>query len=146
MDEHVNRMCLKEEEFLEVYYETVDAVLPSLGHAWRPCFLCNDHVRDRRARLLAMGQLAELTFDSAVMFHGRDGLSSIRLYLRSSARFVVTRIHWAAGETRVEMLADNERCGAAARQAEPRLRASCGGGAKSGAGFGGSGTAVLIIR
>ena len=116
MDEHVHRMYLKEEEFLEVYYETVDAVLPRLGHDWRPNFQCNDHVRDRRARLLATGQLAELTFDSAVLFHGREGLTSIRLYLRSSARFLVARIHWVEGATRVEMLADNEHRVAEGRQ------------------------------
>jgi hypothetical protein len=108
MDEHVHRQYLKEEEFLEVYYETVDVVRPLLGHEWRPNFQCDDQVRERRVRLLAAGQLAELTFDSAVLFHNRDGLSSIRLYLRSSARFLVARIHWVEGETRVEMLADPE--------------------------------------
>jgi hypothetical protein len=94
------------EEFLAVHYETVDAVLPWLGHNWCPNFNCNDHVRQRRVRLLAAGQLAELSFDSAVMFHGREGLSSIRLYLRSSARFVVARIYWVGAGTRVDVLAD----------------------------------------
>lgn len=116
MDEHVYRQYLKEEEFLETYYETVDAVLPLLGHEWRPNFQCNDQVRVRRARLLATGRLADLTFDSGVLFHGREGLSSIRLYLRSSARFLVARIHWVEAETRVEMLADIERGVRLARQ------------------------------
>ena len=49
---------VKEEEFLEPHYETVNAVVPRLGHAWRPCFQCNDQIRDRRARLLATGQRA----------------------------------------------------------------------------------------
>jgi len=65
---------------------------------------------------LATGQLAELTFDSAVLFHGREGLTSIRLYLRSSTRFLVARIHWVGAEARVEMLADNERGGAEGSQ------------------------------
>jgi hypothetical protein len=106
MDEHVHRQYLKEEEFLEAYYGTVDAVLPQLPHHWQPNYQCNDAVRDRRARPLAAGQLAELTFDSGVLFHNREGLSSIRLYLRSSARFLVARIHWVGAETRVEILAD----------------------------------------
>ena len=110
MDEHVHRMFLKEEDFLVEYYGTVDVMLPLIGHDWRPHFQCNDGVRNRRARLLATAQLAELTFDSAVLFHGRDGLSSIRLYLRSSTRFLVARIHWVGAETQVEVLADNE-CG-----------------------------------
>jgi hypothetical protein len=59
-------------------------------------------------------------FDSAVLFHGREGLSSIRLYMRSSARFVVARIHWVDGKTRVEILADIERGVAEARQVERR--------------------------
>jgi hypothetical protein len=108
MDEYVHRQFLKEEAFLEVHYETVDPVLPLLGHAWRPNFRCNDAVRDRRARLLAAGRLSELTFDSAVLFHGRNGLSSIRLYLRSSERFLVARITWVGAKTRVEILADCE--------------------------------------
>jgi hypothetical protein len=78
------------------------------SHAWRPDFRCNDAVRDRRARLLAAGQLAELTFASAVLFHNGDGFSSIRLYLRSSARFLVARITWVGAETRVALPADCE--------------------------------------
>jgi hypothetical protein len=81
MDAHVPRQFLKEEELLETYYETIDEVLPWLGHDWRPNFKCSDQVRRHRARLLAAGRLAELTFERAVLFHGREGLSSIRLRL-----------------------------------------------------------------
>jgi hypothetical protein len=106
MEEYVHRQYLNEEDFLVEYFGTVDVVLPLIGHAWRPNYQCNDQVRDRRARLLATGQLAELTFDSAVIFHNGGSLTSIRLYLHSSTRFLVARIHWVAGETRVEILAD----------------------------------------
>jgi hypothetical protein len=116
MDDYVSRMYRKEGESLEIYHETVDAVLPFLGHDWRPDFHCNDHVRDRRARHFATGQLAELTFDSAVVFHGREGLTSIKLCPRSPARFVVARIHRMDGETRVQLVADNERRVAERRQ------------------------------
>src|SRR5262249_55353335 len=106
MNEYVRRQYLKEEDFLEEYLGTVDAVLPQLPHAWQPNFQCDDRARFQRGRLRGTGQLASLPFDSAVLFYGRDGLSSIGLYLRSSERFVVARIHFGGGRTAVDVLAD----------------------------------------
>src|SRR5262245_38613849 len=107
MDEHVHCQYLREEEFLEVHYETVDALLERLGPDWKPNYQCDDQVRAWRAQLLARSRLQNLAFDAGVVFHGRDGLSSIRVYLRSSSRFLVARIHWVGAEAQVEILADS---------------------------------------
>src|SRR5256885_14580623 len=88
-DMYVRRQWAKEEDFLADHYETVDALLARIGNRWRPNYRCTEAERQRRAMLLARGQLAELVFDGAAMFYGRDGLSSIRVYLRSSTRLVV---------------------------------------------------------
>jgi hypothetical protein len=126
MDEHVHRQYLKEEEFLEMYYGLVDAVLPQIDEVWQPNYGCNDQARQHRDLLLATDRLAQLTFDSAVIFHGRQGLSSIRLYLRSSARLLIVRIKWVEGETRVEVLANLARqsptCGRLVGSNEPDIR------------------------
>src|SRR5476651_2513054 len=108
MDEYVHRQYLKEEDFLETHYETVDGLLPAIGHACKPNYQCNEQVRQRRSRLFATGQATDLMFDSAVLFHNRDGLSSIRIYLHSSETLLVVRIHWEEGETLVEIVADSE--------------------------------------
>ena len=103
-DEYVRRQYLREEDFLETHFGLADLVAPRLG--WQPKYQCNDISRRRRDFHLAKNRLTELTFDAAVLFHGREGLSSIRLYLRSSARFLVARISWVVAETVVEVLAD----------------------------------------
>jgi hypothetical protein len=49
MDAYVTRLYRKEEEFLEDFYETVDALLPLLPDRWQPNFRCNDLERWKRA-------------------------------------------------------------------------------------------------
>ena len=108
MDEYVRCQWNNEERFLEEHYETVDVLLAQIGDRWRPCYGCNDQVRLWREIMRARGRLNELVFDSGVMFFGLEGLSSIRIYLRSSARFFVARIHWPGAEAVVEILTDSE--------------------------------------
>jgi hypothetical protein len=106
MDEYVKRMYLKEEEFLEEFLGTVEALLLSLGGAWQPNYSCNDQVREETRRRLAKGALEAVTFQDAVIFYSKEGFSSIRLYLRSSQRYVVIRIRCVGGSVAVERLAD----------------------------------------
>lgn len=55
------------------------------------------------------GQLDVLTFDSAVIFYdGAASLSSLRLYLRSSGRFVVACLSWNGAEMNVEKIHDGK--------------------------------------
>src|SRR5262245_53805314 len=65
MDEYVARMYLREEDFLEAFYGTVEALLPQLG-GWRPNYQCDDAARWCRDQLRREGKLDALTFDSAV--------------------------------------------------------------------------------
>src|SRR5262249_56813844 len=87
------RMYLKEEEFLEEYLGTVEAAVDLLRLDWQPNYSCNDYTRNDVARRIRNGMVNKLTFQDAVIFHGRAGFSSIRVYLRSSTRFTVIRIH-----------------------------------------------------
>jgi hypothetical protein len=64
---------------------------------WQPNYSCNDSAREEFARRLRSGLVEKLTFQDAVIFHGRAGFSSIRVYLRSSTRFTVIRIHFVGG-------------------------------------------------
>src|SRR5262249_31647636 len=106
MDEYVRRMYLKEEEFLEEYLGTIEAAVDLLHLDWQPNYSCNDSARDEFARRLRRGLVERLTFQDAVIFHGRAGFSSIRVYLRSSTRFTVIRIHFVGGRLAAEFDCD----------------------------------------
>ena len=106
MDEWVQRMYLKEEDFLEGHFQTVEAMLPAIDFRWKPNFQCNDAVRWDRNRRFACGQLDELVFESAVIFHDKNGFSSMRIYLQSSTWLLVTRLTWANGELVVQKMSD----------------------------------------
>jgi hypothetical protein len=75
-DEYVRLLYRKEEDFLEHFLGTVEALLPVLAaeHSadWRPSYACDDAERWARDCRLPAGQLDTLTFDKAVIFHGRD--------------------------------------------------------------------------
>lgn len=53
-------------------------------------------------------RLDELVFNDAAMFYGGEGLSSIRVYLRSSTWLLVARIHWPGAEAAVKIIHDRE--------------------------------------
>jgi hypothetical protein len=84
MDAYVTRLYRKEEEFLEDWYETVDALLPLLPGEWRPNFRCNDVERHARRLRLHAGQLEALAFDEAVIFHDKRQFAPLQLRLRGS--------------------------------------------------------------
>jgi hypothetical protein len=106
MDAYVTRLYRKEEQFLEDFYETVDALLPLLPGRRQPNFRCNDLERWRRQLQLRTGHLDALTFDEAVIFNDRrDQFSSLHLHLRSSSRLLVVRVQWVR-EMVVDVLLD----------------------------------------
>ena len=102
--EWTRRIYRKEEEFLEDWYETVDAVLPLLRGDWRPNFQCDDRERERRRHALATGELKHLMFDGAAVFHAQSQLSSIQIELRSSTQLVFVRVWWANGEALADIV------------------------------------------
>jgi len=106
MDEYVRRMYLKEGEFLVEYLGTVEAAVDLLRLDWQPNYSCNDYTRNDVARRIRNGMVNKLTFQDAVIFHGRAGFSSIRVYLRSSTRFTVIRIHFVGGRLAAEFDCD----------------------------------------
>jgi hypothetical protein len=105
MDAYVTRLYRKEEEFLEDFYETVDALLPLLPGRWQPNFRCNDLECWKRQLQLRAGQLDALTFDEAVIFHDKGQFASLQLRLRSSARLLVVRVRWVPDMV-IEVLLD----------------------------------------
>jgi hypothetical protein len=104
-DEYVRLLYRKEEDFLEQFLGTVEALLPVLaaehGADWRPNYACDDRQRWAQQLRLNAGQLDELTFDEAAI-HGCSGFSSLQLHLRSSRRLLIVRVRWVGSEMVVE--------------------------------------------
>jgi hypothetical protein len=90
MDEYTRRVYSTEEDFLGHWFALADAIGEQVG--WRPNYHANDAARLERDRLLRVGQLGELTFDSAWISHGRGGFSSLQIRLQSSAVSVTVRV------------------------------------------------------
>jgi hypothetical protein len=95
-DEYVRQLYRGEEDFLDHFLGTVEVLLPILaaehGADWRPNYACNDRQRWAQQLRLNAGQLDALTFDEAVIFHGREGFSSLQLRLQSSRRLLIVRV------------------------------------------------------
>lgn len=107
MDAYVRLMYLREEEFLETYWATAEAVIATTGIDWRPNYRCPQLDRWRRQRF---GLTEQLTFREAVIFHDRGGaFSSILLKLESSRRLLVLRVTWERGTMEVQTKIDESR-------------------------------------
>lgn len=88
MDEYTRRVYHSEDDFLADWFMLAEALTPLCG--WQPDYRGADpHERDCLCRA---GKLTELAFDGASIAHGREGWSSLNVYLRSSTRYVVVRV------------------------------------------------------
>jgi hypothetical protein len=107
--EYTAGIYLREEDFVEEWAGTVEAVLPHLG-GWRPNYNCNDQIREARRLALVKGEQTELVFDEAAISNGRQGLAAIDIHLRSSTRLLIVRLRWEEGLMIVETRLDGKPC------------------------------------
>src|SRR5262245_10263237 len=109
-DEWVRLLYRKEEDFPEHFLGTVEALLlvlaAELGADWRPNYSCDDRQRWQQHLRLNAGQVHALTFEEAVIFHGREGFSSLQLHLRSSHLLLIVRVCSLGGQMAVEKRLD----------------------------------------
>jgi len=106
MDEKMVKTYLKEEEFLEDFYEFAAAAARALDYEWHPNTGCNDSVRRNRDYFLSTGELCELTFDSGIVYHTGNSFSSVVIILKSATRFVEIRVKRVAGKLVAEKIVD----------------------------------------
>src|SRR5262245_6617242 len=122
--EWVRLLYRKEEDFLEHFLGTVEALLPVLaaehGADWRSNYGCNDAERWARQLRLNAGQLDALAFDEAVILHAERGFSSLQLHLRSSHRLLIVCVSWVDGQMVVEKRLDTSEPRATAWQVPRR--------------------------
>jgi hypothetical protein len=106
MNEHLHDYFTEEEQFLEAYPCCARAAAVLMRHDWELNPKCNAVSRQRRDSLLQAGQLLNLSFDAAAVYHGEDGFSSVRIVLRSSRRTVTVRITEKDGSLLAEKIAE----------------------------------------
>jgi hypothetical protein len=108
--EYLHRNYLREEEFLDEFYESASAARSLLQGEWTPDPGCNDAVRKNRDYFFSSGELTQLVFDAAAVFHTANGrFSSVQISLRSAKRQVTVRVRAEAdGTLTAEKIVDRE--------------------------------------
>lgn len=82
------RHYLKEEQFLDEFYDWAAAAAAAVGNEWRPTSDCNDAARKQTAYFLKSGQMTWLTFSSASVHHPPNEDAYAQIVLESSNRIV----------------------------------------------------------
>ena len=106
MGEYCKRHYLKEEEFLDEFYNAASIAARLLGEEWEPNPECNDSVRKNQQYFLSTGELNALVFNSASVYHDEKGFSSMQIVLRSSKRLVTVQVRKSNGELIAEKIVD----------------------------------------
>ena len=92
MADQMKRYYQKEEEFLEEFPSIVNVVTDLLGDDWQPDPDCDYIVRKHRSYFQSRGELHELVFNGASVYHDQEGFSSIQVILKSSQRVVTVLV------------------------------------------------------
>jgi hypothetical protein len=108
MDEHWERNYSKEEEFLDDFPNGAGAAARLLDGTWSPNYHCDDKVRGNRQYFLSTGELNQLVFDSADVYHDQHGFSSVQILLRSAKRIVNVRVRKVGHDLVAEKLVDKQ--------------------------------------
>jgi hypothetical protein len=106
MCEFCKQNYLKEEEFLEMFYDVACVVEKILDEEWKPNSYCDDSIRKNQQYFLSTGELNSLIFDSASIYHDEKGFSSAQIVLRSSKRLVTVRVKSVNGKLIGEKIVD----------------------------------------
>ena len=106
MSEYMKRYYTKEEDFLDEFGTLVGAALSVLGDEWQPDSQCDDDTRHNQEYFLKTGELTNLVFDGAAVFHDENGFSSTQIVLKSSKRLVNIRVKRAGNKLVAEKIID----------------------------------------
>jgi len=106
MEEHLNKVCSKEEEFLDEFGNVASVTVRILNGEWQPNYDANDSVRRNQKYFFSTGEIKDLVFDSACIYHDNNGFSSAQITLKSSHRRVTVRVRLVNGELVGEKIVD----------------------------------------
>ena len=106
MTEFMKRYYSKEEEFLDEFHMVAYEAAHLMGDDWHPAPSCNDNMRKQTKYFLSTGELVNLVFDGAAVYHDENGFSSAQITLKSSKRVVTVRVRQVDGKLAAEKLLD----------------------------------------
>ena len=106
MDERVVATYNKEEEFLDEYGEIANVAAKLLASEWHPNYLASDSVRANLKYFFSLGEVNDLAFDFAAVYHDKNGFSSVQIVLKSSHRVVNIRVRKVNDELIGEKIVD----------------------------------------
>jgi hypothetical protein len=102
MEERLRKHYLKEEEFLDEFDSIASVAVKILEGEWQPNYAANDNTRKNQDNF----KMQCLVFDSASVYHDKNGFSSAQIILKSSHRRVNVRIRKINGELVGEKIFD----------------------------------------
>jgi len=103
------RNYLKEEEFLDEFYNWASTAALAVEGAWHPNYSCDDNARRQRDYFLKSGELSSLAFMSAaVQDDGKTGVHA-QILLESSARIVNVKVEERDGKPFAQVLIDRKK-------------------------------------
>jgi hypothetical protein len=106
MEERLKRLYRKEEEFLDEFGEAATVAVRLLNGEWDPNYTANDVVRKNLEYFFSAGEVSNLVFDSASVYHDDNSFSSVQIILKSSRRLVNVRVRKVHDELVGEKIVD----------------------------------------
>lgn len=103
------RNYLKEEEFLDEFYNWASTAALALDGAWRPNYSCDDNARKQRDYFLKSGDLFGLSFMSASVQGDATTGVNVQILLESSKRIVNVKVENREGVPVAQILIDRMR-------------------------------------
>lgn len=100
------RNYLKEEEFVDEFYDWAAAAASAVNDQWRPNESCNDAARKRADYFMKSGEMTWLTFSSASIHRPPNGDTYAQIVLESSRRIVTVWVSSPNREPITKILVD----------------------------------------
>jgi len=109
MNVFLKRHYLKEEEFLDEFYDVASVAARFLGDDWSPNYDCDDAARSNQRYFMTTGDLAILVFESAAVYNDSHGFHSVQIILGSATRVVNVAVKQVGDQLLAEKLVDRIR-------------------------------------
>ncbi len=106
-EEHSKRLYLREEEFLDEYFDVANVAVKVVNKKWQPNYDANNNVRKNHEFFLSTGELTTLVFEAAEIFHKNNQFSSAQIILKSSKHIVNVRVSEVNGKLVGKKIIDN---------------------------------------
>ena len=104
----MKRNYLKEEEFVDEFFNWSAAAADAVNHEWTPDASCNDDKRKNQDYFLKSGEMNQLVFRSAFTHDDNDNLSA-QILLESSKRIVNVKVRNEGNKMIAEIILDKPK-------------------------------------